>query len=176
MHEPIVASYRWSLEDYLTSYRYHLHHLLRPAIQWTCRGLVWFILLSLLIANVVECYHHRFTPDLIMITGFVALLASYPRLLQLYRKHQYLKRPDRDVEVCWEIGDRRLAMRAANAAGEFDWDYVVKVLQTPTGLLLYLCSDNIWHYLPRRGFKNDEDFERLSELARSKVNDFRYLK
>ncbi len=81
------------------------------------------------------------------------------------------KRPDRDVDIQWTISPERLSTITPHGTSEFKWRALSKVILTTDGFLLYPI-DQIFHFLPRRGFCDDTDFHRLAELAKTRAPKF----
>ena len=81
---------------------------------------------------------------------------------------QFSKRPDRDLELEWQIAADKIRTRSDLGQSEFGWPTFAKMVRTPSGIMFY-PTDQIFHWLPRRGFASDADFDRVVELARSKI-------
>jgi hypothetical protein len=86
-------------------------------------------------------------------------------------RRKYAKRPDKDIEIEWEIAPDKISQRSSLGHSESSWEALVKTVRTPSGLMLY-SLDQVFHYLPRRGFASDTEFEQVVELAKSKVRRF----
>ncbi len=84
---------------------------------------------------------------------------------------QFVKRPDKDMEIEWEIAPDKLVVRSPIGNSDLSWKAFVKIVRTPSGLMLY-SLEGLFHYLPRRGFASDADFEQVAELAKSKLQRF----
>ena len=75
------------------------------------------------------------------------------------------------MEVDWAISGEKLESRTEASKYETTWKMITKVVRTPKGILLYPHS-GLFYWLPRHGFHDDGDFQRLAELAKSKVSAF----
>ncbi len=83
-------------------------------------------------------------------------------------RRQFRKRPDRDVELEWQIAPDRIRIHSSLGQSELSWQAFAKVVRTPGGLMFYPI-DQMFHWLPRAGFASDAEFERCVELARTKI-------
>lgn len=83
-------------------------------------------------------------------------------------RRQFGKRPDRNMEVEWLVAPDKIRIQSALGHTELAWQAFAKMLRTPTGVMLY-TNDQIYHWLPRRGFASDADFEKVAELAKSRI-------
>jgi hypothetical protein len=89
-------------------------------------------------------------------------------------RRQFAKRPDKDLELEWQVTSDRLAVRSTAHSADITWQLIGKVVQTPPGILVY-PTDQIFHWLPRHGFGGDSEFERMAEIAKSRVQRFYYV-
>ena len=85
-----------------------------------------------------------------------------------WNRRQFSKRPDRDIDVEWQVGTDKIWARSALAQTEISWRAFTKVVRTPAGVMLY-PNDKIFHWLPQHGFASDSEFERFVALAKSKI-------
>jgi len=85
-----------------------------------------------------------------------------------WTRRQFSKRPDRDIEVEWQVASDKIFARTALAQTEITWQAFTKMVRTPTGVMLY-PNDQMYHWLPRHGFASDAEFERFVEIAKSRI-------
>lgn len=83
-------------------------------------------------------------------------------------RRQFKKRPDRDIEIEWQASLDKITTQSALSKSDIQWQVFTKMLRTPNGIMLY-PTDQIYHWLPRRGFASDAEFERFIVLAKSKI-------
>jgi hypothetical protein len=81
---------------------------------------------------------------------------------------RFNKRPDRDIEVEWQVVGDTITIRSAIANSEMVWQAFTKVVFTPTGVMLY-PNDQMFNWLPRHGFASAEEFDRFVEIAKNKI-------
>jgi len=82
----------------------------------------------------------------------------------------YAQKPDRDMEVTWEISDDGIRAKTELMASENKWAVFQKAVKAKEGFLLY-PSSSMYHWIPMRAFR-DGDAERFAELAKEKVKDY----
>ena len=167
MEQPVIIKFKWTLEDMLEGYRYHFRHVCRPLFRFLLHFIFALILLGGLIA-----FFKGAKDSLIVSLGFIFVGVYWFVFRRFERRwiirRQFAKRPDQNREVEWEIGAEKLAVRSSVGHSEFGWEALIKVVRTPSSILLY-SLEQYYHLLPRRGFASDAEFERLWEIAQSKV-------
>jgi hypothetical protein len=170
MDQPIVVKYRWSADDLIQAYRYHWRQSCRPIFRF---GLHFLFAMSLL-GGAIGCFEESggslVFPIACVLVG-IYWFAIRPFGRRWIVRRQYAKRHDKDIEMAWVIAPDNISVQSCIGHLEFSWEAVVKVLRTPSGLMLY-SLEQLFHYLPRRGFASDTEFERAVDLAKSKVRRF----
>lgn len=178
MEQPVTVRFRWSADDLIEVY---LKNSRRRRRVVGCILLVAMI--SILAATFLwrcpeqEC--HDFWRGVIhQLLLFMAMfgglwLIQGPWQCWLIR-HRFAKRPKEALEIEWNIGSDMLAIRSEFARTELRWEAVPEVMCAPWGIMLYI-RDDFFHYLPRRGFASDAEFEQVIALARSKASQFRIV-
>lgn len=104
----------------------------------------------------------------LFIVGGVYWFTLRPRERRWLVRRQFLKRPDHDMEVEWQIAPDRIRIQSGLGHSEFAWQMFAKMVRTPSGILFY-STEQVFHWLPRSGFASEADFERCIELARTKI-------
>jgi hypothetical protein len=173
MEQPITVSFRWSADDYIQSYRYYFRHICRPTIRIGLH----FIFALMLLGGVLGCFKERGSS--LVLPGAFVIVGVYWFVFRGYDlrwtlRRRYAKRPDKESQIEWQITPEKLSTRSRLGYAEFSWEALVKVVRTPSGIVLYPL-DQLWYYLPRRGFTGDADFERAAALAKSKVQRFYHV-
>jgi len=124
-----------------------------------------------LLPGIASLFHHPIPwPGFlfILVSGY---LFSMPMLARRAALKYFAKKPDRDMEVTWEISEKGVRSRTPLAASENTWSFFPKVIRAREGFLLY-PSNHIFHWLPMHAFRNAEDAERFAQIAKSKVRDY----
>lgn len=168
MDQPVIVKYRWTDEELIQSYRYHFRHLCRPAFRLGLNLIFAFNVLAGCI--LIPPGRSPFLGIVLLVSGlywFAILPFERPWTI----RRRFAKRPDKNLELEWQITPERLAVRSTAHSSDFTWQLIAKVVRTPLGILLY-PNDQIFHWLPRHGFASDAEFERLAEIAKSKVQRF----
>jgi hypothetical protein len=110
-------------------------------------------------------------------TGFLftAFVSAFFLSMPLFRRRAalklYAKKPDRDMEVVWEISEDKIRSKTELASSENAWAFFPKVVRVREGFLLF-PSGAVFHWLPMRAFREAGDVERFAVLAKSKVKDY----
>ena len=169
MPDKIIVSFCWTADELITARKRHLRHVIRPVYR------LLIILLMICIAidgvrKIATQEETAFGVVLIMITIF---LLTYPRLAgPWFSRREFASRPDCGAELGWSISEDALAVTSPQGSSTITWKALLKTVFTPEGVLLYTNS-RIFNWLPRHGFKGDEDFVRLEDLARQNTQVFR---
>ena len=166
--EPVVAQFQWTADDLLTARRWHQKHVCRPFFRWAVH-----ITLVLIVA--VSLYS-LFRSGLSAIPVGFLVAAFYIYFLRRFEvrwltRRQFAKRPDRNSEIQWSASPQGLSTAATHGRSDFQWTALTKVLHTPDGFLFY-PTEEVFHFLPRRGFRDETDFDRLAQLAREHAPKF----
>ena len=174
MEQPIIVKYRWSADDLLQGYRYHWRQSWRPPFRIAFSAAIYIVAILCVAAGIVAYRNGDFSVGLIIcpLLGLYWLLR--PLVFRWKVRRQFAKRPDKDREIEWEIAPDKILVRSSLGHSEFCWERFTKCVQTPSGLMFYPV-DQIFHFLPRRGFSSDADFEQVAELAKSKIQRFSHV-
>ena len=172
MAHEITVQYRWTIEEIREASKWHF----RLRVRRPFRFLLWLLMSLFFLTGGLEIWKNG--PSL---NGFLLLSIGLYVVAMLWIvrpwliRRRFLKRPDQNVEIDWNIAPEKIRILTPLGSSELSWNVFVKVAQTPTGFLFYSLPQ-IFHWLPRCGFTMPEDFDRLAELAQAKVKSFRRLK
>jgi hypothetical protein len=126
----------------------------------------------ILLSGVVSFYQHGIGwPGFLFTVLFSALFFSMPLFARRTALKLYAQKPDRDMEVTWDISEDGIRSKTPLAASENTWAFFQKVLRAREGFLLY-PNGRIFHWLPTHAFRDAGDVERFAELAKSKVREY----
>ena len=167
MEKPIVIHFRLTADDWIQAYRYHFRHICRPVFRFALH----FIFALMLVAGglgIRDRIGLSVPVSLGFLIGGVYWLAVRPFERRRMIRRQLSERPDRDMELEWRITDDKICTQSGLGHSELIWQAFTKMVRTPSGVMFY-PTDQFFHWLPRRGFASDSEFERLVELARSKI-------
>lgn len=171
MEQPVNVKYRWTVTELESAYRCHNRQSSRISLLWLVHFLSGLFI-------VVGVYHIRTGNEpangIFMITIGLAWSTFMIFGRRWFARRHFTRRPDRDQEIEWQIFPDRLVVHSGLGQSEFKWEALAKAVRTPNGFLLY-PNDRIFHWLPRHGFDDPDDFDRLSELARVKLQKFKSL-
>jgi len=116
-------------------------------------------------------YNHTIAlPGLLFTLFFGAFFFSIRLFTRRAVLKLYAQKPDRDMEVTWEISDDGIRAKTELMASENKWAVFQKAVKAKEGFLLY-PSSSMYHWIPMRAFR-DGDAERFAELAKEKVKDY----
>jgi len=177
MDEPVVLRYTWNAEELLAATRWHYRHLCRPAVRY---GIYFIAVLMLVLGSValVVLPYSSVPPDWIISAAvIVAFLYSFGWLffrrmvLRWIVRRQFVRRPDQQREIEYQFTREKLRFKTRVSEGSASWEAYFKAVRTPDGLLLYLL-DRLFVWLPRHSFANDDDFEKVVQMAKLGVVKF----
>jgi hypothetical protein len=165
MDEPVTIKYRWTVDELFQAYRYNFRHLCRPIFRFALNAIFVFMILggSLLIPPGRSPVF-----GIVMLVGGIYWFAIRPFERSWTIRRRFAKRPDKDLEMEWQITPEKLATRSTAHSADLTWQLIAKVVRTPAGIMLYPI-DQVFYWLPRHGFASDAEFERLVEIAKSKA-------
>jgi hypothetical protein len=166
MEQPIVIRFRWTADELLRAQGYHFRHICRPVFRFALH----FIFALMILAG----YGLIHTGGAATPFGVVLIFAGvYWFALRRFERRwtvrrQFRNRPDRDIELEWQIAPDKIRTMSSLGQSELSWQIFAKMVRTPAGVMLYPI-DQIFHWLPRSGFASDSEFERCVDLARTKI-------
>lgn len=169
MIAPIIASFRWTRDEFLRAQRHAVRHSLQGQIViWGTRLAGVLILFS----GLATTYQHGVAWVGYAITVlFSAFFFSIPLFARRAALKFYARKPDRDMLVTWEISESGIRTGTELATSENSWAFFQKVRRLRQGFLIY-PNTHIFHWLPLHAFREPEDAERFAGLAKSKVKDY----
>ncbi len=100
-----------------------------------------------------------------------ALSLVFPLIMRSTTVRHFSKRPDKDMDLEWQISSDRLVTKTSLSNAETSWSMIATVIRTPAGFLFY-PNDQIFHWLPLHGFRDQADVERLADMAQSRVRQY----
>ena len=170
MEQPVIIRFRWTDDDLFQAYRYHFRHICRPAFRIGLHFLFAVILIGGVLMLVSSGPAGKAPLPVSLSFLFAGIYWFVVRLFERrwVIRRQFSKRPDRDIEIEWQVTADKIRTQSTLGHSEFVWQAFTKMLRTPSGVLLYPV-DQIYHWLPRRGFTSDAEFDRFVELARGKI-------
>src|SRR5438876_3068543 len=116
METPIVASYRWSKDEFLRSQRLAVRHSKQGRWLFRVAAIIGGLILF---SGVVNLYMQpRGWPAFLFTVLVSAFFFSMPFFARLTSLKLYAQKPDRDMEVTWRIFDDRVASKTELASSE----------------------------------------------------------
>jgi hypothetical protein len=165
MANEIRSRFKWTVDEYLTAYKYARQQRIRPAFQWCLLGVFWCLLLILVYALVM-----RPVSALIVFLGICVLcFAAIQWVLQPWSlRRRFNKRPDRDsvVENCFSA--EGFHTKLVGAESNVTWESIAKCVNTPEGFLIYVV-DEVFTWVPHSAFENEAEIEATQALIREHV-------
>ena len=175
LENTLTLRYRWTVDDLLEAHRYHFRHTCRPALRLALNGLFLMALIGGAIDllqdgdGVAQCLSLASVCIGVygLVYGFV--LGPFERRWMIRRR--FATRPDRDQEIEWQIAPEGIRIGSSIGRSECGWQAFSKVVRTPKGLMFY-PNDQVFHWVPRRVFSDDAEFDAVAELAKAKASKF----
>ena len=168
MPEPVKVSFRWTADDLMLAKKLHWRHICGPAYRRSPH------LFSALIAGVsiYSLVVAGISPiPIIFLVSLLYLYIGRPYERRWSIRRAFAKRPDKNADIEWLISVDKLCITSNRSRSELLWTAFAKVIRTRDGFLFYPI-DQIFHFLPKRGFQNEADFERLTQLAKEQAQKF----
>jgi hypothetical protein len=167
MEQSFTIKYRWTAEELLMAYRYHFRHTCRPVFRFGLHTIFALMLVAGIAAFTKSGDRVSAVPIAFIVAG-IYWFTVRPFERRWMIRHQFAKRPDKNIELEWHVTPDQTQTRNGLGHSEFSWQAITKVVQAPTGVMLY-PNDQIFHWFPRHGFASDSDFEGFIELAKTKI-------
>jgi hypothetical protein len=175
MEQPIIARYCWTADDVVQGYCCNLWQSWRPVFRATFSAAIYFVALLCIVACIVDLGRgSALSAQFLVAPVFGLLWLLRLRLFRWVVRQLVAKRPAMNKEYEWEIASDKVVIRSPIARSEISWEAFVKVVQGPSGILLF-AIDRTAYYIPRRGFASDAEFGQAIELTKSKVRTFRHV-
>ncbi len=169
MIEPITASFRWTKDEFLRAQRLAMRHAPKSRLILRVTTLIGALIL---LSGIVGVHNRTLGWAGFAFTVFYSgIFFSVPLFARRAARKMYAQKPDRDMQVTWEISDDIVRTKTELASSENAWAFFQKVRRLREGFLIY-PSGNIFHWLPLHAFRDPADAERFAELAKSKVRDY----
>ena len=165
MDSPIVIRFRWTADELSQAQRYHFRQACRPVLRFALH----FIFALMILAGYGWISSGKSWPIGIgFIVAGIYWFAIRPFDRRWTARRQFANRPDKDLEVEWQVSPDKISTRSSLSQSEISWQLFAKMVCTPRGILLY-PNERIFHWLPRGGFTSDSDFQKVVELGKSKI-------
>jgi len=170
MEQPVIIRFRWTDDDLFQAHRYHFRHTCRPAFRFGLHFLFAVLLIGgvLMLISSGPAGKAPLPISLGFLAGGIYWFAVRPFERRWAIRRQFNKRPDRDIELEWQVAGDKIRTQSTLGHSEFSWQVFTKMVRTPSGVMVY-PNDQIYHWLPRRGFASDAEYKRFSELAKNKI-------
>ncbi|MGL5075961.1 MAG: YcxB family protein [Waterburya sp.] len=172
MDETIYIKYLWKTKDVVKGYNYHRK-------SSTLHRTLTIIYLIFGTYNLVfGLYRLIFTLNFsfLLSIAFGLFFLFYNRITVFFFVRNFEKLNYENKQVEWEISKTKIVSRIINLSeSTFNWDFIQGILDTPTGFLLY-PQKNLFHWLPKRGFANEEDIAHFVFIAQDRVKNFQQIK
>ena len=170
MEQPIIIRYRWTADDLYDASCYHFRHRCRPVFRLGLHFLFGVLIVGAVFMFIEEYRtgDGTFMPAIALLTVGVYWFAFRPFHVRWMVRRRFRKRPDRDIEIEWRATDDQMELRCTLAHSEVAWPLFTKMVWTSRGVMLY-PNEDVYHWLPRRGFESDSEYGRFLNLAKSKI-------
>ncbi len=173
MERAITIRYQLTEAEFCRAHRCHVSH------TW-CRPVFRLILHSgfalLIVLGCVLLFRWNPIADGISviflgISWFTIVPVKRRRAADSVARRKFAGIADKGIEIEWLVGPAKLVNNSGPEHKDYTWQSFTKAVCTPAGLMLYR-TDQIYYWLPRNAFKGDADYERVVELAKSRVRRF----
>ena len=172
MDETIYLKYPWKTEDIVTGYKYH-----RKSNNLYCILDIVYLVVGMV--NIILGLYNVFVRSdpsswSSILFGTFFLFINKINLFFFARNFKKLNYENKPIE--WEISQNKIVHRMINLSeSTFNWDLIKGILDTPEGFLLY-PQQNMFYWLPKREFNNDEDIAYFAFIAQDKVKNWQQIK
>jgi len=172
VEQPVTVRFRWSADDLYQGYCNHRRQDCRRVIRTLMSATIYAIAVLSAVGGIFAYRAGDSWGFCLILSLFGLVWWSRSFWHRRLVRWQFARRPDKDIDIEWEIAPDNILVRSPIGNSELSWKAFAKVVRTPSGIMFYPVNQ-IFHYLPRRGFTSDAEFEQVAALAKSKVPTFR---
>jgi hypothetical protein len=139
MEQPVIIRFRWTDDDLFHAYRYHFRHICRPAFRIGLHFLFAVLLIGgvLMLVSSGPAGKAPLPIALGSLAGGIYWFVFRPFERRWAVRRQFSKRPDRDIELEWQVSADKIRTQSTLGHSEFVWQAFTKMVRTPSGVLLY---------------------------------------
>lgn len=172
--KPIRASYRWTLDELVEAQSYHTK-ITGKRGRW-----VRFGVLAIMIVVTVQLFVTQdvFNPWLaaLVAVAYVGVLINevvrHPKMIRRSAEKGFDGRPDKNKLIRFIIHDDHIESSTEGLdESRIEWHTIEKVIETPTGFLLYL-NQELFLWIPNEAIQPKGDITRLRQIAKAKVGNY----
>jgi hypothetical protein len=179
MDDPITARYEWGPPAMAEALVAHQRHSLRPIF----RGIVWFVILIYFAGSIGIPLLILAAPSLppeikrnavivlavaILIWSFLLWANRTKAFFKWRARRAFRSLPGGPRVVEWSFGPQLISNRTQLSASTLLWPLFLKVVESPSGFLLYQ-QKNFFNWIPANAFVSESEMKRFAELARGHV-------
>lgn len=169
--DEVVVRYQATAEDAVIGSHWHYRHSVRPFF----RGALWVFAALFLLIGSAGLFSGQIVEGSIMLAVGAFMISALTVVTPWIVRRRFRKLADVDLEAEWRFSSDAIQIRSSLGHSELVWKAVAKVVCTPDGFLFYPFMQQQHFWLPRRGFANEADFDRVAELAKRYARKFRRL-
>ena len=181
--QPIIARYRWTVEDLITGRKYTTKLNRGRLIRIIGLAVAAAAALTFGVPSGNHPNHapHRNDPSANWVVSGIflgAILIAVPLgkfIAAKIVRRQFAKRPDANAELEWNFAEQAISTSSSHAKSEIKWPAFQKVISTPVGFI-FMPTAQIFHFIPNRAFASPADIESVRTLARQHATEFKELK
>ncbi len=166
------------MKEITIEYKYTLEEAVRAGVEVTASVIKYIRILpyfgGLMIFSAVYTYlMYQLPPNsIVLLLVLGTLFASMPLITRLTARQRARKLPSLNNLVTWRVTEAELITSTEGAEGRFVWDKVMKVHERKLGFLLF-PQPRLAHWIPKRGFQNEEGIRLFRELVKAKGIEFK---
>lgn len=166
MSEEVIVRFRFTADELVEAHRRYARLQVRPFFRW----LVWLFVGLLFLGTVWAARAHIWVAALSMY-GVLVCLFLFGRWSRWLARRRFRQYPEKDGEIEWRISNENIHINGPFTTATSEWKAFHKIVETPDGFLFFRSS-RLFHWVPRHGFACDEDYQRVSALARTHARSY----
>ena len=161
--EPVTARFVWTVDELAQAQRIHAQHQCRSSLQSVVYLLLWLMPIGGAIGLITGTTTDRVVCWALLFGG-LAIIFMRPIAIRFVRHYRFNRRPDKNKKIEWRFAPEVIHVQTDTAKSEFGWEVFSKIVRSKQGILFY-PNDQIFHWVPRNGFQDNPDFEKVTELS-----------
>ncbi|MEL6439416.1 MAG: YcxB family protein [Cyanobacteria bacterium J06621_8] len=174
MNKTIIVKHLWKINNVIVGYKYYKKSLTSYHIT-TLFGFIIGIFNIFLGVYLILSNESRFAWDSLfcILTGIFLLSMNKINLIYFIHRMKRTKYENKQLE--WEISEDKIVYRMLNLLETtLNWELIKGIIDTPQGFLI--LQPNLYYWLPKNAFNNDEDIAQFLLIAQDQVKNWQKIK
>jgi hypothetical protein len=160
----IQAKYTYDRDELLRAHRLVSYTRIRKPFRF----LILFVGLGFAYLGITHISHHNIMEGVFEL--FLALIPIFVLWFPSFMvKKDFKESSLQNEHVVWTFSEEKIEVFTPQGESKFNWNIVIKAIQCKDGYFLF-SARRIFHWLPRKAFASQTDFETFEKMVKEKVS------